>query len=173
MPYGRALKPIARMVSHICVAYHQLGYPPGLEFKGFMSTQGPCADLLPPRWLPAQALRQVRVSVGFRVVASGRHKVNVGLEFRLCLHQGLRFGFVPATSTISPGTSSAAGTTLRRPRRSTVADSASYALSSSIAFSALVSVITPTVAAPASQDTFAQRVCLSRICCKRAASIRV
>mmetsp|Transcript_35412 Transcript_35412/g.67770 ORF Transcript_35412/g.67770 Transcript_35412/m.67770 type:complete len:279 (-) Transcript_35412:170-1006(-) len=50
------------------------------------------------------------------------------------------------TSTTSPGTSSLAGTTLRRPPRSTVAKSACSVFSSSIAFSALVSVTTPTVA---------------------------
>lgn len=50
------------------------------------------------------------------------------------------------TSTTSPGTSSPAGSMVRWPCRSTVAASASYALSDSMAFSALVSVITPTVA---------------------------
>mmetsp|Transcript_44744 Transcript_44744/g.115821 ORF Transcript_44744/g.115821 Transcript_44744/m.115821 type:complete len:285 (-) Transcript_44744:108-962(-) len=51
-----------------------------------------------------------------------------------------------ATSTRSPGTSSDAGRIASRPSRSTVATSASYALSSSIARSALFSVTTPTVA---------------------------
>lgn len=50
------------------------------------------------------------------------------------------------TSTTSPGTSSPAGSMVRWPWRSTVAASASYALRDSIAFSALVSVMTPTVA---------------------------
>lgn len=50
------------------------------------------------------------------------------------------------TSITSPGTSSVAGMLLQCPSRSTVAASASYALSSSIALSAFVSVKTPTVA---------------------------
>mmetsp|Transcript_14984 Transcript_14984/g.53970 ORF Transcript_14984/g.53970 Transcript_14984/m.53970 type:complete len:290 (-) Transcript_14984:46-915(-) len=54
--------------------------------------------------------------------------------------------FPTTHSTTSPGTSSAAGNTFRRPDRSTVARLAWYALSSSIARSAFVSVSTPTVA---------------------------
>ena len=54
--------------------------------------------------------------------------------------------FPTASSTISPGTSSAAGTFRSRPSRNTAATSAWYALSSSMALSALVSVSTPTVA---------------------------
>ena len=45
---------------------------------------------------------------------------------------------------MSPGTSSVAGHTIRLPLRRTVATSAWYAPSSSIAFAAFVSVITPT-----------------------------
>lgn len=51
------------------------------------------------------------------------------------------------TDTHKPQHAPAAGSTVQRPSRSAVATSASYAFSSSIAFSALVSVITPTVAA--------------------------
>ena len=81
------------------------------------------------------------------------HDIKVELHWSLQHVTGCAAAWViagksaPATSTMSPGTSSAAGTTLSRPSRRTVADSASYAFSSSIALSALVSVITPTVAA--------------------------
>jgi len=51
-----------------------------------------------------------------------------------------------AISTTSPGTSSTAGITIHLESRRTIATSASYAFSSSIADSAFVSVTTPTVA---------------------------
>mmetsp|Transcript_39481 Transcript_39481/g.85945 ORF Transcript_39481/g.85945 Transcript_39481/m.85945 type:complete len:332 (+) Transcript_39481:2515-3510(+) len=95
-------------------------------------------------WAVAQGLRSLRTESLSPVRMAWSHR---SCELKIWISRA-SLGTLPptATSTTSPGTSSAAGTTRSRLPRTTVARSACRILSSSMAFSALVSVITPTAA---------------------------